>query len=355
MAEDESGMEKSELPTSYKLEKAREKGNVPKSQEINSISVLIVSILSLYLYGPTIKSSLAQIMQGIILESSKIELNVESVRIYFLEGVGAVASIIMPVLLTIGFVAIVSNIAQIGFLWTTEPLVPKFEKFFDPKSFYKRFFSLDILVQLTKDLLKTVITTFVGYITIKEEIDNFMLLIDFTVVEIFAYATDVIMTLLIRITAVLVVLAILDKLYSSWKFTNDMKMTKQEVKEEQKNYDMPKEIKEKIAKKQMQTYMGGMMEKVPEADVIITNPIHVAVAIKYKPGEMQSPKVVAKGLRLIADRIKTIAMENDVPIMENPPLARGLYKKVELDQEIPEEFFKAVAEVLAYIYKIKKK
>ncbi|MBN1969126.1 MAG: flagellar biosynthesis protein FlhB [Candidatus Delongbacteria bacterium] len=355
MAENESGSEKSEQPTQRKLEKAREKGNVSKSQEINTVSVLIISIVMIYFYGPHLKNVMAQIMQTIFLESSKVHLNSESVREYFFEGTLLFGVLILPFVAAVAIVAIVANILQIGLLWTLEPLVPKFEKLFDPANFYQRFFSLNMFVQLAKDLLKTIITGYVGYITISEKMEMFPILVDMSVKDIFIFTSDLVLLLLIRITAVLVVLAVLDKIYSSWKYTTDMKMTKQEVKEEHKNYDMPKEIKQKIMQKQMQVYMSGMMKNVPKADVIITNPIHVAIAVKYDPATMSSPKVIAKGLRLIADRIRELAIEHNIPIVENPPLARSLYKKVEVDQEIGEEFFKAVAEVLAYVYKLRDK
>lgn len=355
MAENESGSEKTEQPTSKRIQKSRQDGNVAKSMEVNSVAILIASIIMLMLWGPTMKDSLAYIMQSIIRESPYINITFESVRYYFLEGVIDVLLVVLPFMLAIALTGIFSNIFQFGLLWSMKPLEPKFGKLFNPTTIFKKFFGAQTYVQLVRDLFKTAVAGYIGYITIKEELENMIPLIDMSVQEIFSYAASAVMLMLIRITAALIILAVADKIYTSWKHNEDLKMTKQEVKEEMKQSEMPSEVKKKISERQVDVFLKGMMKNAHKADVVITNPIHVAVGLKYDQNNMSSPKVIAKGLRLIADRIKEIANENNIPIVENPPLARSLYKKVEVGDEIPEDFFKAVAEVLAFVYKMKEK
>ena len=353
--ENESGSEKTEQPTGKRLNKARDDGNVPKSMEVNSAAVLITAILVLMYFGENTKSNLAYIMQSIILNSSVVELTTDSVRLYFYEGIKVLILLLLPFCLPIATVAIIVNIAQSGLNFTTKPLEPKFDKLFDLAGALKKMFvDIDTIVKLGKDLLKLSLMGLVGYLAIKDELPNFIPLIDMSIKEIFSYAAATVLKIIIRVTSVIVAIAILDFIYTKWKYTRDLKMTKQEVKEEKKQAENP-EIMKMISQRRYEVMQRIMKQDVPKADVVITNPIHVAVAIKYDPDSMTSPKVVGKGLRLIADRIKKIAVENNIPIMENPPLARSLYKKLEIGDEIPEEFYKAIAEVLAFIYKMKQK
>jgi len=353
--ENESGSEKTEQPTGKRLNKAKDDGNVPKSMEVNSAAVLITAILILMYFGEDTKNNLAYIMQSIILNSSVIELTTDSVRLYFYEGIQVLILLLLPFCLPIAIVAIIVNVAQSGLNFTTKPLEPKFDKLFDLAGALKKMFvDINTIVKLGKDVLKLSLMGLVGYLAIKDELPKFVLLIDMSIKEIFSYAATTVLKIIVRVTSVIVVIAILDFIYTKWKYIRDLKMTKQEVKEEKKQAENP-EIMKMISQRRYEVMQRIMKQDVPKADVVITNPVHVAVAIKYDPDSMTSPKVVGKGLRLIADRIKKIAVENNIPIMENPPLARSLYKKLEIGDEIPEEFYKAIAEVLAFVYKMKQK
>lgn len=357
--ENEEGSEKTEQPTSKRLSKSRNEGQVVKSMEVNSVAILITGVLLLFLYGGHIMDSLAHIMQVIILNSPKIKVDFFSVQTYFTGGLIYIIKLMLPFLLSIAFVGVVANVVQSGWLFTLKPLKLDLGKvmgqiFNIAGALKKLLITIDMIQKLLKDFLKFLVIGAVAYYSIKSEIMGFIPLISMSVEEIFTHAAHTLIIILIRILALLVVLAAGDFIYSKWKYIRDLKMTKQEVKEEVKQQDMPKEIKAKIAQKQVDVFLRGMMKEVPKADVVITNPIHVAVALKYSSEKMSSPIVAAKGLRLIADKIKKIAIENDIPIMENPPLARSLYKKVEVGREIPEEFFKAIAEVLAFVYRLNK-
>ena len=355
-SENESGTEKTEEPTAKRKGKIRNEGNVPVSKELNSASILVAGIIALTVWGSELKSNLAYFMRVTFEESSRITLTTETVYAYFSVGIVEILVMLLPMLLVFMFTGVIINLVQFGYKFTTKPLKPKFAQVLNlVKGLKKVFFSLSALVNLLRSLIKLIIIGYVGYLTIEEQIDSFIPLIEKSVEEIFAHTADAVMLLLIRITALLLVMAIVDVIYTRWKHNRDNKMTKQEVEDEVKDRDIDPKIKQQIMKRQVEIVMKSMMKEVPKADVIITNPIHVAIAISYNQTKNSSPIVVAKGLRLIADKIKSIATENEIPIVESPPLARSLYKKVDIGQELPEEFFKAVAEILAFVYKMNEK
>ena len=354
--ENESGTEKTEEPTAKRKNKIRNEGNVPVSKELNSTAILIAGIIVLTVWGSDLKSNLAYYMRVTFEESYHINITMETVYAYFSLGIIEIVKMLLPMLLVFMFTGVYIHLVQFGFRFTTKPLKPKFAQVLNlVKGLKKVFISLSALANLLRSLIKLLIIGYIGYLTVSEQIDSFIPLIEKTVEEIFAHTADAVMLLLIRITALLLLFATVDVIYTRWKFNRDNKMTKQEVEDEVKDRDIDPKIKQQIRKRQVEIVMKSMMEAVPKADVIITNPIHVAVAISYNQSKNSSPVVVAKGLRLIADKIKKIATENEIPIVESPPLARSLYKKVDVGQELPEEFFKAVAEILAFVYKMNEK
>ena len=262
--------------------------------------------------------------------------------------------IITPVLLTGFVVAIVCDVAQVKWKPTGKPLQPKFSKL-NPVKGFGRIFSSNSLVELVKSILKLGVIGYVVYSYLKDRIGQIFLLYDITLNQAIGLIGETVIDLGIRVAAVYMVIAFLDYAYQKWKFREDMKMTKQEVKDEYKNQEGDPQIKGKQRQRMREASMRRMMQQLPEADVVITNPTHYAVAVKYDPDKYDAPYVLAKGENYLAQRIKDIAKENDIEIVENKPLARMLYANVEIGELIPPELYQAVAEVLAFVYHLKGK
>ena len=259
----------------------------------------------------------------------------------------------MPIMLIAMVTGVVLSYLQVGVLFTTKTLQPKLDKI-NPINGFKRLFSIRSLVEMVKSILKaTVLLYITGSYLVTRQTD-ILKVFDMNVYQITALLWDIVFNLMLRAVILLLVLAVLDYAYKRWQNEKDMMMSKQEVKDEYKMTEGDPQLKGKIKQKQREISMGRMMQEVPKADVIITNPSHFAIAVKYDPDEADAPRVIAKGKDLIAKNIKKIADENEIPIVENKPLARALYAEVEIGDFIPEELYHAVAEVLAYVYKLKK-
>lgn len=259
-----------------------------------------------------------------------------------------------PVLVVVLVAGVVSAYAQVGFLFTTKTLGIKFSRI-DPLKGLKRIFSPKSLVELLKSIIKIAIVAYIGYVYIKGEAINVLSMMDVDVVSTAAFLGSTITNAAIRMCIALVVIGVADYGYQWWEYEKSLRMSKQEIKEENKEVEGNPEIKSKIRQKQRQMSMRRMLQDIPKADVVITNPTHYAVAIKYDPEKADAPIVVAKGQDYIALRIKEIAKENKVEIVENKPLARTLYNTVEIGGKIPPELYQAVAEVLAFVYSLKEK
>jgi len=245
-----------------------------------------------------------------------------------------------------------STFVQIGWLFTTQPLIPDLTKL-DPIKGMGRFFSKRSLVEVIKSLLKVGLIGWVAFKTMQGEFDKALVLSEIPVSGTLLYLAQTAAMVMAKVAGIMIVLAILDYAFVRWEMEEKMKMTKQEQKEETKETEGDPHIKSKIRAIQQQMARSRMMAAVPEADVVITNPTHYAVAIQYESGKMEAPIVLAKGQDMVATKIREIARENDVPLVENPPVARLLHSKVEVGHAIPEEMFKAVAEILAYVYSLK--
>jgi flagellar biosynthetic protein FlhB len=260
-----------------------------------------------------------------------------------------------PIAITLVIVSIVVNVVQGGGLvFSSEAMAPKLSKL-DPISGVKKFVSKTALVDLLKSIFKVIILGYVGYITIKEEFGNIPLLVDMAGWQAMTYMGGVVFKILIRTSWILIVLSVMDYFFKVYEHEENLKMTKEEVKEETKQSEGDPHVKSRIRSLQMDMARRRMMTEVPDADVVITNPTTFAVALKYDRDRASAPLVVAKGAGLIAERIKCIAKENKVPIVENKPLARTLYRLVNIGKEVPVELYHAVAEVLAYVFQLKGK
>jgi flagellar biosynthetic protein FlhB len=351
MAE-ESFEEKTEQPTPKKRQELKEKGEVAKSKELPSMAVLLAALISLSLFGSFMYNHIQIIMKGAFSLHTINNFNVPEFLKFAQNIIGRFIILLSPLFAAIFITAILSNIMQVGFILSGESIIPKLSKI-DPIKGVGRLFSKQAFMEFVKSLLKLTIVGGVAFLTVKGEMKNFALLGDMELNSIFVYILKIFFKIFIRCSLAMIILVVIDYAFQRWEFENRIKMTKQEVKDEFKKSEGDPLIKSRIKSIQMEMARKRMMQKVPEADVVITNPTHLAVALKYDSATMDAPKLIAKGSRKIAERIKGIASEHGIPIMENKELARNLYSLVEVGQEIPPALYQTVAELLAYIYRLK--
>lgn len=348
----ESFQEKTEQPTPKRQSEARKKGQVAKSMEINSAVILLTGLVVLTIWGGTMFSRMIATESFIFSQVGQIELTPDVLPGYLLSGAKTMLNVLIPVMLPIVLVGIAVNVLQFGFVFSLQSIKPKLDKL-NPIKGLQRLFSRKSLVELVKSVLKVAIVGWVGYITIAGLSDEMVPLMDQGIWAIYLWVCKSTATIGFRTVLVIMILAFMDLIYQRWEHTQQMKMTKQEVKDEQRQAEGDPKVKSKMRSIQFKTALQRMMKEIPTADVVITNPTEVAVALAYDAEQMRAPTMVAKGKRLIAQRIREIAIEHDIPLMENPPLARDLYKAVEVGQEIPGNFYQAVAEILAYVYNLR--
>jgi flagellar biosynthetic protein FlhB len=354
MAEDNKDQEKTEQATSKRKQDAREKGQVAKSRELASVAVLGACLLYFYFDASVMANRLMDMMKVSFRKSGQLTITIDTVQSLLLDHVFHIFILLGPFLLIVLLAGFVVNILQVGFLFSLEAITPKFSKI-DPIQGFQRLFSLRSLVEFLKVILKMAIVGIVAYLTIKDEIKLILPLIDLNVNDILSFIGKVSFKILYTTCWVLVILAILDYAYQKWEHERSLKMSKQEIKEENRQTDGDPLIKGRIKRLQREIARKRMMASVPKADVVITNPTHLAVAIRYQPETMNAPCVIAKGAGFIAERIKEIARNSDVPVIENKAVAQVLYKMVAVEQSIPLNLYKAIAEILAYVYSLKQK
>lgn len=350
------GGEKTEKATPRKREKAREEGQVARSTEVNTAFMFIFMFLGIRLFAPYVYSELLKVFR----DSYKMFTMGENLfQVDYMSRWGAyivqkIILILAPFLIITTIVGIGANLTQVGWKPSTKPLKPKWNRM-NPIEGFKRLFSMKSLVELLKSLFKLIIIGIIIYSSIIKNQDSIYLLYDMTILQIASYIGNLAIDMALRVGIFFVFLAIADFAYQKYELEQNLKMTKQEIKEEYKMQEGNPEIKGKIRQKMREMAMRRMMQDLPQADVIITNPTHFAIAIKYDAGAGQAPIVIAKGMNLIAQKIKEVAKENEIEIVENKPLARTLYYTVEIGQEIPPELYQVVAEILAWVYQFKNK
>lgn len=347
--------EKTEDASPKKKQDAREKGQVFQSKEINTAIVLIAVFYGLKTFGNYMLNSLlgfTKTMYGNYMFDEGV-FTTEGITLMFYKITITTAIVVLPIAAIALVTGVILSYAQVGFLFTTKPLEPKLSKM-NPIEGFKKLFSKKSVVELIKSLIKIFLVGYVIYSYISNEIVNIISLPNANVGGIVAFLGDSVMSIAYRAGLVLFVMAFFDFLFQRWSHNKDLKMSKQEVKEEHKQSDGDPQVKSKIKEKQRQMAMSRMMSEVPEADVIITNPTHYAIAVKYDKEISDAPYVLAKGQDLVAQKIKDIASENEITIVENKPLARTLYAEVEIGQVVPQDLYQAVAEVLAYVYGLNK-
>lgn len=344
--------EKTEPATPKKRADARKKGQVASSQEIPASFILLFVFLSFFALGGYYKERLFRIFGNTLESDLTMVLTADSLMYLLSKWMTEVALMLAPIFAISLIVGIASNYFQFGFLFTMKPLQPSLNKI-NPINGFKNMFSSRSLVEFVKTLLKLAIVGIIVFTTIWGERGTIVILDHSTPEHVLAFAAELTLLLGVKIAALLVVLAFFDFLYQRYMHEKSLKMSKQDIKDERKNADGDPLIKSKIRQKQMSAAVKRMMQDVPKADVVITNPTHYAVAIQYDASKMEAPVVLAKGADYVALKIREIAKEHGITTMENKPLARALFDRVEIGQSIPADLFQAVAEVLAYIYKLK--
>lgn len=352
----QGGGEKTEKATPKKRSEARKKGQILQSREITSSLVLMFTIYTLKITGGNIYNEIAAFLKNVYSRYTEINTIFESGSFtkLFIEVIIVIAKVITPLFAVAFMMGIAASYMQVGYMFTTETLSPKLNRI-SPLSGLKRMFSLRSIAELVKSIFKILVVGYVAFTYLKSQSNNVLKLMDMDVQGTAKYIASTCMEVAIRICAVLIVLGVADYLYQWWEYEKNLKMSKQEIKEEYKQLEGNPEIKGKIKQKQRQMSMRRMMQEVPKADVVITNPTHFAIAIKYDSVEAAAPIVLAKGQDFMAQKIKEIAKDNRIEIVENKPLARTLYDQVEIGESIPAELYQAVAEVLAFVYSLKNK
>ncbi len=351
MAEEDDAS-KTEEPTSRKLGKAREKGQVSQSQEVKNWAAFLGISLGMLMLIPGIMRGISRVARRFIEQPEEIPLDFEQIRLLMANLGIEIALIIGPLIGFLVFLALFNNFAQVGLIWATEKLKPDFSKFNVVKG-AKKILSPTSLVEFAKSIVKLIVVSVVGFAVAIPVLSDIAMFPAMNLLFSLDRLYKVSLILITATFAVMTVVAVLDWFWQKYTFTKSMRMTKQEVKDEQKSTDGDPQIKARIRKIRVDKFQQRMMASVPAADVVITNPTHFAVALKYKIDDMAAPKVVAKGVDFLALKIKSVAEENGVTIVENPLLARALYAAVDVNEEIPAEHYKAVAEIIGYVMRLR--
>ena len=354
-AKDGPGGEKTEPATAKKLSDARDEGKVAKSQELNSAAMLIALFMLLRIFVSFLGEGFVGVFQWSyklipeVVQSERSGMTVRGVSTIINQSLVEMLKLMAPFLIGGFVVAIVISIVQVGWKVSTKPMEPKLDKF-NPINGFKRIFSKDSLFNLFKSILKIALIFYVAYTCIKEQQKNLFILYEIPLKQAISLIGNIIIDTGLRISLVYLVVGIADYAYQKFRFKEDMKMTKQEVKEEYKNTEGDPKIKGQQRQRMREASQRRMMQDVPKADVVITNPTHISVAIRYDSEQESAPTVLAKGEDYLAMKIREAAKENNVPIMENKPLARAIYATVDIGEQIPPELYQAVAEILAVVY-----
>ncbi|AZN40868.1 flagellar biosynthesis protein FlhB [Paenibacillus albus] len=346
--------EKTERATPRKRSEARQKGQLAKSQEIAAALILLFIFLSFFALGGYYKVRILHIFGLIFEQKLLMDVTTSNVISLFTDLMLQGFLLLAPIFGITVFVALAANYWQVGFLFIGEPLKMKLNKL-NPISGFKHIVSMHSLVEFIKNILKLSLIGLVVYQALWSERAEIMNLARVPIGSIFSYVASITIKLGIEIGVVLVILAVFDYMYKRFEHEKSLRMSKQDIKDEHKKTEGDPLIKGKIRERQRRIALQRMMQEVPKADVVITNPTHFAIALKYDGATMEAPTVIAKGMDFVALRIKDVAKEHGVIMMENRPLARALYDRAEIGDTIPADLFQAVAEVLAYVYKLKQK
>ena len=353
MPESRDGQEKTEQATPKKRREAIEEGNVAKTRELPVALLLLVSILFMYYYAGFVFDELKEFFY----ESWQIyrfNLNEDSLYSIIVQFTLKAMLIFLPLIAILLFLVIIGNVAQFGFIITGKAIEPKWEKL-NPVKGFQNLFSKRTLVELVKSILKIVLVGLVAYFIVRGKLMDISSLIDADINFTIAYTGKLIFQVFFSASLVVLIIAIFDFGYQKWQYEKDLMMSRSELKEELKQMEGDPLVRQRIRSIQREMARRRMMEEVPKADVVVTNPTHYAVAIKYDDKNDRAPKVIAKGQNLVALRIIEIARSHYIAIFQDPPLSRLLYNTIDIGEEIPENLYKAIAEVVAFVYNLKKR
>jgi flagellar biosynthesis protein FlhB len=350
---EETGQERTEQATQKRREDTRRRGQVARSFEVNSAVILLAGFGVLMVFRHHFMNGLERMTAGLIANGHTYHLTAPTVQVLFVGLIRDSFFLLLPLIVTMIAAGILVNIVQVGFLFTGEPLRPKLEKI-NPVEGFKRLFSRRSLETLVRDIIKIIVVCWIGYLATKGLLNDIMRISDATVEQIFAFTGMAVFGVAIKILIGYIVIAVLDYAFQRWDYEKSMMMTRQEIREELRQTEGDPLLRARIRSVQREMARRRMMEEVPKAAVVVTNPTEIAVALSYEAG-MSAPVVVAKGKRLIAEKIRERAVAAGIPIVENILLAQSLYKAVEVGRSIPVELYTAVAEMLAYVYRLKGK
>jgi flagellar biosynthetic protein FlhB len=354
MAEEQDDSQKTEDPTGRRLDEARSRGQVANSREVNNLLMLGVFSLSVLMFGKSAAIELWQATLPFIEQPDVISVDFEHLVsiAWKLLGVVLIAGAVPLVLALIGAVA--SGYLQFGLIFSAESLMPKLDKI-SPLSGLKRMFSSRSLAEFVRGLLKIAVVGAIAMFLIVPEVANLNKLVGMEMIQLLWETKTLLAKLLVGVVSIVAVITAIDVIYQRIQHMREMRMSRQELKEEYKETEGDPLVKGRLRQLRMERTRRRMMAQVPQSDVVVTNPTHYAVALKYDQATMAAPKVLAKGIDKAAQRIREIAKEHGIPIVENPPLARGLFAACDVDQEVTPEFYKAVAEVISYIFRLKRR
>lgn len=353
MADDsEDQSQKTEEPTQHRLDEAQKKGQIPYSREVNNFFVMLALALMIAWIFPVTMDNIKNALAPYIVSPHDILIDPTSLRdtvgnTFIDMGALLLAPLAIVVLLVIGAALIQSKM-----LFAVERIKPKLEKISIIKG-TKRLFSMRSVVEFLKGVIKITIVTVVGVFAVYGDLPRLRILASYEITETLTFLGMLALKVMVAACCIMFFVAILDYVYQRFEFMKQMRMSKKEIKDEHKQQEGDPMIKGKLRQIRMERARQRMMASVPSADVVITNPTHYAIALTYETGTMRAPILVAKGVDTVAFRIRDVAKEHDIPIVENPPLARALHANVDIDEEIPYEHYKAVAEVISYVYKLK--
>lgn len=350
----EQNGEKSQEPTQYRRQQAREHGQVARSQDLGSSALLLGSLVALLWMGGSLANSMGYLAHRYLGGDAWLETDVSSVTAEFAGLMMALGSALLPLLCIMLVIAVTANVAQLGLLFLPEKLMPDITRI-DPLRGFQRIFSLTSVVRLFFGLIKVVLVGAVAYACLAGELSNLLALVGLEVPLVGRSISESLLWTGIKIASALLLLALFDYGFQWWRQEQDLRMTTQEVREEMKNLQGDPQIAARRRAVQRQLILNRLSATVPKADVVITNPTELAIAVQYEPETMAAPVVLAKGAGLLAQRIRKLALESGIPIVEKKPLAQALYKEVEVNEPIPAKMYAAVAEVLAYVYQLKGK
>lgn len=346
--------ERTEAATPRRREKAREDGQAVKSREVILTALWLSNVLFLSFAGQSVYTHMLTLTRETFLNLGEIELSLTAVPHLYVGYLNHLGSMLWPLLLTIFVLTLGCHLLQTGLLFSSHGLAPKWSHI-NPAQGLQRILSMQGLHELLKSLLKMGLLGYVVYRAIAAEVENFLMLQDRDVLSIAQYIGTSSLHVCVRASYVMVLLAVIDYVWQRWQFEKSLRMSKQEIKEENKSQEGDPQLKARIRSIMREMARKRMMQEVPTATVVVTNPTHLAIALAYRRDEMVAPQVVAKGAGYVAERIKALAREHNIPLVENKPIAQQLYRTVDLGGAVPEALYKAVAEILAYVYRLEQR